>query len=236
MATVPIFICVTSSTIEEALVRAEAAVDSAVGLSGTGFWGAVSKVKSDPELIEEHADRIASIDTRALRQWAVLVVPLALGTVLMLLATAGAVVLIGLSYSTTGFGAVVVFYAGFGALLVTTHSLGHLLVGYLAGIRFEYWFMGPPSFPLTGGVKIDYSTYLRAPATSRAWMHASGAITTKLIPFALTGAAFAADLPAWAAWAVPAIGIVMIIMDAVWSTQRSDWMKFKREMAFANGR
>lgn len=232
-STVPIVAGVVSSDIEESLTRARDAVDAGEGLSGTGFWPVVSEVKSHPELVDEYANQIAEIDARALGQWAILVVPLTLGTVLMSVATVIAVGLVGWAYSLTGFAAVVAFYVGFGALLVTTHGLGHLLVGRLMGIKFGYWFLGPPSFPLKGGVKIDYSTYLRAPAASRAWMHAAGAITTKLVPFALTGAAFAADLPAWAAWVVPAIGVAAIFMDVLWSTKRSDWKKFRREMAFA---
>ena len=65
-------------------------------------------------------------------------------------------------------------------------------------------------------------------------MHASGAVVTKIVPFALIGAAVAADLPFWAVWALPAIGVVSIITDVVWSTKKSDWKKFQREMKFAH--
>ena len=218
---------------EESLDRAETAVAAGESLSGTGFWSAVSTVKRHPELVGRYADRIAAIDTVALRRWALLVVPLWLGTILMLLATGGAVALIGWAYSLEGFAAVAAFYVGFGALLVTTHGLGHLLVGSLLGIRFDYWFIGPPSFPMTGGVKIDYASYLRRPPRARAWMHAAGALTTKIVPFALIGAAIAADLPAWAVWPIPIIGVAAVLTDAVWSTKRSDWKKFRREMSFA---
>lgn len=193
----------------------------------------MATVKRNPELVDRYADRIALIDEKAFRRWALLVVPLWLGTLLMLLATAVAFVLVGWAYSLDGFAAVAAFYVGFGALLVTTHGLGHLLVGWVLGLRFEYWFMGPPSVPLTGGVKIDYSRYLRTPARARAWMHAAGAITTKIVPFALIGAAIAADLPAWAVWALPIIGVAAILTDVIWSTKKSDWKKFQREMSFA---
>jgi len=83
------------------------------------------------------------------------------------------------------------------------------------------------------GVKLDYATYLRAPATSRAWMHASGAIVTKLMPFVFLGAAIAAGVPVWVVWALVVIGLVEIAIDIVWSTKKSDWKKFKREMDFA---
>lgn len=226
---------VTSTSVEESLDRAESAVASGEGLSGTGFWSAVSTVKANSELVDRYADRISEIDDRAFRQWALFIVPLWLGTLLMLVATTGAIALIGWAYYLEGFAAVIVFYLGFGALLVTTHSLGHLLVGSILGIRFEYWFMGPPSFPLTGGVKIDYRTYLRVSPRARAWMHAAGALTTKIVPFALIGAALAADLPAWAVWTLPVIGLAAIATDVLWSTKKSDWKKFRREMGFAQG-
>lgn len=218
--------------IEESLSRAEAALAAGQGLAGTGFWSAVSDVKGQPELVDRYADRIAVIDNQAHRRLAMLVVPLWMGTTLMILATIGAIALIGWAYSLTGWAAVIVFYLGFGALLVTTHSLGHLLVGSILGIGFQYWFLGRPSFPQQGGVKIDYSSYLRAPAQSRAWMHAAGAIVTKVMPFLLIGAAVAAGLPTWAVVLLPIIGVGVIVLDAVWSTKMSDWKKYKREMAF----
>ncbi len=224
---------VTPQTIEETLNRAEAAVSAGEGLADTGFWGVVSEIKRHPELAGEYGPRISEIDSNALRRWAVLVVPLWLGTLLMILATAVGVALVGWAYYLTGLWAVAVFYVGLGALLVTTHGLGHLLVGAIVGIRFEYWFLGPPSFPLKGGVKIDYASYLGVNARSRAWMHAAGAVTTKLVPFALIGAAIAAGLASWAVWGLVIIGVATVLLDVIWSTQRSDWMKFKREMAFA---
>ena len=86
------------------------------------------------------------------------------------------------------------FLLGFGIILVTTHGLTHLAVGTLMGMRFTHWFVGKLTQPQPG-VKLDYATYLRAPATSRAWMHASGAIVTKLMPFVFLGAAIAAGVP-----------------------------------------
>lgn len=64
-------------------------------------------------------------------------------------------------------------------------------------------------------------------------MHASGAIVSKLIPFAFLGAALAADLPTWAVWALVGFGVFSVITDLLWSTKASDWKKFKREMALA---
>ena len=69
-----------------------------------------------------------------------------------------------------------------GVLLVTTHGLGHLAVGKARGMKFTHWFVGTMQRPQPG-VKLDYATYLRVDAVGRAWMHASGAIVTKIVPF-----------------------------------------------------
>ncbi len=225
---------VASTAIEESLARAEAAVEAGEGLSETGFWEAVTAVKRDPQLVEVYADRIADIDTRALRNWALLVIPLWVGTSVSVLATLGGLGLIWWAYSLDDLAAASVFLIGTVVLLGATHGLAHLVVGRVMGMRFLFWFVGQIRQPQPG-VKVDYGSYLRTPARQRAWMHASGALTTKVIPFLLLGAAIAADLPVWGVLALLALGVGQIITDVVWSTSSSDWKKFKREMSFAQG-
>jgi len=219
--------------IEQALSSAEAASNLEGSLVGTGFWPAVAKVKTDGELIDRYADRIAEIDQRSFRNWALVVVPVGAGTILMLLAPVAGLVLVGFSYNLTDLVAVFVLYLGFGILLMSTHGLAHLVVGRVFGIRFTSWFIGAIGRPQPG-VKVDYVSYLKTAPDRRAWMHASGAIVTKIVPFALMGAAVAADLPLWAVWGLAAIGAVSVITDVVWSTKKSDWKKFRREMKFAH--
>lgn len=218
--------------IEDALVRAENALDAGDSITGTGFWSAVRVVKGNRELVARYGTRLAGIDQRAFLAWAALVIPLWVGTVAALLATAVGVALVGYAYRLEGFLAVVVFYAGFGMVLTTTHGLGHLLVGRLLGIRFTAWFVGKWSQPQPG-VKVEYESYLNSTARSRAWMHASGAIVTKIVPFVFIGAAVAADLPTWAVLVLPVLGVAMIVTDILWSTNSSDWKKFRREMDLA---
>jgi hypothetical protein len=224
---------VDGSEITETLLTAEVAVKAGDPLGPTGFWRAVAAVKADPALIAAHADRIGVIDSTAFRNWAWLTVPLWIGNLVM---TGGALLglaLIAWAYTLQGNTAGVVFLLGFGAILVTTHSLGgHLLVGAIVGIRFTRWFVGSIRQP-TPGVKLDYASYLRAPARSRAWMHASGAIVTKIIPFALIGAALAAAVPSWVVWVLVVVGVVQIVTDLLWSTKASDWKKYRREMNFS---
>ena len=68
---------------------------------------------------------------------------------------------------------------------------------------------------------------------ARAWMHASGALVTKAIPFVLLGAAWGMEAPGWA-WAVLlVVGIGQVATDLLWSTKSSDWKKFARERRYA---
>ncbi|HEY6627762.1 MAG TPA: hypothetical protein VI193_02120 [Acidimicrobiia bacterium] len=219
------------SEITETLRLAEVAVKAGDPLGPTGFWKAVAAVKANPTLIEANADRIGVIDSIAFRNWALLTVPLWIGNLLTLGGTLLGLALIAWAYSLDGTSAGIAFLFGFGALLVTTHSLGHLVVGAFLGIRFTRWFVGSIRRPQPG-VKVDYASYLRVPAKSRAWMHASGAIVTKIVPFALIGAALAAGVPSWVVWVLVVVGIGQLVTDVFWSTKASDWKKYKREMAF----
>lgn len=223
---------VAPTSIEDSLNRAGKAVEAGEGLSGTGFWQAVAEVKRHPELTDRYAPEIASIDARAHRDWALLVLPLWLGTTLAVLATLVGLALVWWCYFLDGFAAGAALLIGTGVLLGATHGLAHLVVGRMVGIRFTCWFVGRIRQPQPG-VKVDYATYLATPARSRAWMHASGALVTKAIPILLIGAAVAADVPLWALVVLVVLAVGQIITDALWSTRASDWKKFKREMAFA---
>jgi hypothetical protein len=221
-----------SPGIEAVLAKAEARVSEGGGLDGIGFWPAVARVKGNRELAERYGARIAAIDDAAFRQWAVLVVPFVPGAILASIAAVAGVAAIGWSYYLDGLVAVVVFYLGLVALFPSTHALAHLLVGRLLGIGFTAWFVGSWRRPQPG-IKFDYESYLLAPARHRAWMHAAGAITTKLLPLALLGAAVAAGLPTWAVWGLVVVFVVSVLFDVFWSTKSSDWKRFKREMARA---
>jgi hypothetical protein len=62
-------------------------------------------------------------------------------------------------------------------------------------------------------------------------MHASGAIVTKIVPFALLPASLRLyDEWPWLTFVLIAVGLVQIVTDVVLSTKVSDWMKFRREM------
>jgi hypothetical protein len=122
--------------------------------------------------------------------------------------------------------------AGAGALDVATHGLAHLAVGTFGGIGFTDWFVDLPRKPQPG-FKIDYASYLRASPRQRAWMHAAGAIATKLTPFLVIPYAVAIGTDTWAVVVLLVLGVVQILTDVLYSVRASDWKKFRREMRLA---
>ncbi|HEU4321472.1 MAG TPA: hypothetical protein VFS66_15485 [Acidimicrobiia bacterium] len=221
------------SAIERILDDANRAVDDGSGLDGTDFWKAVGAVKKDPGLVDSYAERIAEIDRKAFDNWGPMItVPFGLGTTLAALVTVVGFALVGLAYYLDGFAAIVAFGLGVVVLLGSTHTLAHMVVGTIFGIRFTRWFVAEILKPQPG-IKIDYASYLRTPPRRRAWMHASGALATKAIPFLMIPAAVAADLPAWVSWLLLVAGLAMIATDVLWSTKSADWKRFAREMKYA---
>lgn len=209
-------------------------------LKRLGFWKAVGAVKRDRELVDRYAERIAAIDRRSFERRVPIRFPAALGVVADILGLALGIGLIALVVApltgpspwATSPWRELVFLAGMGAILVASHTLTHWIFGTLSGIRFTHWFAVPPLKPQPG-FKIDYASYLRTRAVSRAWMHASGAIVTKLVPFATYPFALQAGLDPWAIWLILGIGVIQIATDAFWSVKASDWKKVRREMRAA---
>ncbi len=202
-------------------------------LGRTGFWKAVAAVKRDPRMVERHADRIACIDRAAFERRVRLRMPVAIGVAVDVAGIAVGIALMMLAAAQPSPWRELVFLAGTAAVLGASHTLAHWIVGTLVGIRFTHAFTAPPKSPQPG-LKIDYASYLRTPPRARAWMHASGAIVTKLVPFIALVFALGAGLAPWAIWSLIAIGVIQLVTDAVWSVRGSDWKKFRREMRFAS--
>lgn len=215
-----------------ALERAERELDAGGSLAGTGFWKAVGTIKRRPELVDEYADRIAELDRRAFEDWPMILVPEPMGTVLALGAAVvggGAVAVAGRLPDPWDF---VLFGGGGVALFASTHGLGHTVVGRLLGMSFTHWFVPAITRPQPG-VKVDYASYLRSSPRRRAWMHAAGAIATKLLPVALIPVARSHDLPRWLTWGLVGVAVGQVATDIVWSTKASDWKKFRRELRYS---
>lgn len=214
--------------VESILSEAERAADP----SAVGFWRAVADVKRHPAWIEAYAERIGAIDRRAFELTVSPTFSPAVGTALL---TAGTLVGLGLvaaAYRLSSPWNGLVVLGGTGALLGSTHGLAHIIAGRVAGIGFTHWFLDGPT-RLQPGAKVDYASYLRASPRSRAWMHASGALVTKAVPFLLLGAARAAGVPGWATGVLLVIGVGQIATDLVYSVKLSDWKRFRREMRVA---
>jgi hypothetical protein len=210
----------------------EVASDRTPDIGVLGFWRAVAAVKRDPELIARYADRIARIDREAFRRRVPLHVPAAIGVALLSLGSLFGLAVLWVAAGQSHPLRELAVLIGMGALLVCTHSLGHFVVGSLYGMRFTDFFIDLPRRPQPG-LKLDYGTYLRAPARERAWMHAAGAIVSKLVPFAVIPYALAIGAEAWAVAILLAVGVAAVITDVLWSVKASDWKKFRREMRLA---
>ena len=220
--------------IDAILAMSEAALASGqkVDLAPIGFWKAVSSVKRQPDLVEVFGDRIGRIDREAFERWALLRVPAATGTAISIVATTGGLALIGWAYRLDPTAQGLALLAGTGVVLAATHGLAHWVVAEGMGMKVIYWFVGTIRAPQPG-VKIDYATYLRTPARRRAWMHASGAIVSKLVPLISLGAGRAMGAPGWTMVLLAVLAVGQVVTDVAWSTRAADWKKFKREMAFA---
>ena len=218
------------------LDRIETAVAAGdTDLRSLGFWRIVARVKPDRVLADRFADQIGRIDTAAFRLGVRFRVPVWAGNMLLIGATLGGLAAAILAHivSSTTLSGLLLLAAG-GVWTVSLHSPTHWFVGHLAGIRFTHYFLGRPlPYP---GLKSDYSTYLRADAGSRAWMHASGAIATKLAPLLALAFWPGTGAPWWSAAGLVAICLLSIATDVAFSVKVGDWKKFRRERAVAKAR
>jgi hypothetical protein len=225
------------------LDRIEAAVDAGdTGLGRLGFWRVVGLIKRDDELIDRYAEQVGRIDAKGFDARFPHSVPLWLGNALLVasiavgVVAAWAAVLFAIDTSSetrTAVGVALVVAAL--AWVVGLHSFTHYVVGRLVGIRFRRYFFEFPPPPLPG-LKTDYATYLRATPTGRAWMHASGAIATKLAPFLALALAPATGAPGWSVVVLLALGLFQIVTDVLFSTKASDWKKVRRELEIGRSR
>lgn len=218
------------------LDRVEAAVQAGNrDLKALGFWRIVAQVKPDRMLVHRYADQIGRIDTAAFRAGVRFRVPVWAGNTLLIAATLGGLAAVVLAHIVTSatLSGLLLLGAG-GVWTVSLHSPTHWFVGHLVGIRFTDYFLGQPlPYP---GLKSDYSTYLRADAGSRAWMHASGAIATKLAPLLALAFFPGTEAPWWSAAGLVAICLLSIATDVAFSIKVGDWKKFRRERAIARAR
>ena len=232
---------------QEAFARIEREVgEGQADLGRLGFWRLVRQIKQDRALSRHWADEVGRIDRAAFERWVRPRFPVWFGNAVLLLGTAVLVAFVPVAVALARdasepepvLSGMMLLAAGVG-LAVTLHDLAHWVVGRLAGIRFDAYFLDGP-FRIQPGIKVDYASYLRASPTARAWMHACGALASKVAPFAVFAAAYlphrSADydlFPPWAMWGMLGIGVLQIVTDVWWSTRKSDWKKVRRELRAA---
>jgi hypothetical protein len=219
------------------LDRIEAAVQAGnADLKALGFWRSVAQVKPDRMLVDRYADQIGRIDTAAFHLGVKRRASVWVGNALLFAATLaglGAAIAAHTASSTAVSGLLLL---GAGAVwTVSLHSPTHWAVGRAVGIGFTDYFIGGPP-PPRPGLKSDYATYLRADPESRAWMHASGAIMTKVAPLLALAFWPGSGAPWWSAAGLVIICIASIATDIAFSVRVSDWKKFRRERAVAKAR
>jgi hypothetical protein len=224
-------------TFPEAFDRVEAAVDAGkTDLRALGFWRLLAEVKADPALSAHWAEQAGRIDRKAFETRFRVRFPVWLGNLVLVLGVAAGAVAIGIALGTDD-----EVLAGLALLFaaldwsVAFHGLAHWAVGRLVGLRF-LGYVFRHLVPPVPGLKVDYSTYLRASPEARAWMHASGAIASKLAPFLALAFWPATAAPSWAAWAIAGYGVVLILIDVFISTRKSDWKRVRRELRVAGRR
>jgi hypothetical protein len=214
--------------------RIERAVDQgSTDLSALGFWRLVKRVKLSPEAAARYGEQIGRIDAKAFRRGVPARYPVWFGNAVLtggVLAGVAAIVF-ALQISSSLLKGLALVAAG-GVWAVSVHCLAHWLVGRIGGMRFTDYFFGGPS-PPRPGLKTDYASYLRVPAERRAWMHASGALATKVAPFVPLFFWSASGAPVWSAIVLLGFGAVQVVTDVVFSVRSGDWKKFLRERAVA---
>ena len=183
--------------------RIEAAVDAGqTDLRALGFWRLLAKVKADPILAHHWAEQAGRIDRKAFEARARLRAPVWVGNAVLLvgmLLGAAAVASSLTTDSETLAGLALVFAALDWS--VSFHVPAHWLVGRLVGMRFLAYYVRDP-IPPVPGLKIDYATYLRVDPEARAWMHASGAIASKIGPVPGARVLAGERRPGVGAWAI----------------------------------
>lgn len=214
--------------------RIEAAVDAGgTDLRALGFWPLLARVKADPVLAHHWAGQAGRIDRKAFEARVRFRVPVWFGNLVLLvgiLVGVAAVAFAVVADSDELAGLALVFAALDWS--ATFHVPAHWLVGRVVGMRFLAYYVRD-LIPPVPGLKIDYATYLRVAPEARAWMHASGAIASKVAPFLALAFWPASGAPGWAAWAIAGYGLLIVGTDVFISTRKSDWKRFRREMRIA---
>ena len=219
---------------QDELARIEAAVDGGeTDANELGFWKLVRRIKADAMLSAHWADDVGRIDRKLFEARVRPRFPVWFGNALLLVGVlvGGAAIAYGVVCDNRTVSGALLLASG-PILSVSVHDLAHWMWGRLVGIRFLWYFLGGPT-RVQPGLKTDYTSYLKAHPTSRASMHAAGAIASKVAPVIPLALWPLADAPAWAAWGLAAFAGLQLFTDVVYSRKKSDWKRVRRELQVA---
>ncbi|VVB97583.1 Uncharacterised protein [uncultured archaeon] len=191
---------------------------------GKAFQAIINIVKKDKVGDEEMLDLIEKISQKKFREKVSFSFSVFGGNMMELIVTVAAIAL-----AFQG-GADWMLYIAALVLMTTLHPLSHYIIGSLLGIKFTHYYLNGPA-RIEPTLRINYFTYLKAPARSRALMHMSGVIGTVAAP--LIPALIA--ISKGAAGAAANLGILfllLIVFELLTSTRIGDLMRAKREYGF----
>lgn len=195
-----------TSDLTERLHQIELELDA--GIYRPGPWASFLQVAERKSQTERRAmtSDITRVSNKVHRRNHHTTVPLRTGLFLELLATVAGVLLLALGLDRLSAAAVLIAGA---ILTVTLQPLIKMTVGYLAGIRYAYFYFGG----IEPRVKMRYGTYLAATRWRRVMLHLSGTVGSPLA-FCWVATMAANDMPDTAAvcWALCWILIVVQVV------------------------
>ena len=195
-----------------------------MNFDGKAFWGIINQVKKDKINDDELLKLIAGISQKRFGEKVSFTLGVPLGNLLELAVTVAAVILAFQVNSDW------MLYISALVLMTTLHPLSHYITGSLLGIRFTHYYLDGPAL-VEPTLKIDYFSYLKAPAHARAFMHASGVVGTVAAPLIAAGIALGKGASAAATYLF-ILFIGLIVFELLTSTRIGDLMRAKREYGY----
>jgi hypothetical protein len=145
-----------------------------------GFWRVVRAAKKEPKLAENVAERIGRLDKLLFESKVWTKLDYKFGTAIELLGAIIGLMLLYFGSTSMGVESTVFYIASAIVLMTALHPISHSIAGKLFGIKFHFYFLDGPML-VEPTLKVDYSTYVRAPAKKRAIFHLAGAINSVLV-------------------------------------------------------
>jgi hypothetical protein len=168
--------------IEEILenVKAELSRGKYEAAGKLGFWRVVRAAKGNPEIEGKFAERMGEIDKLLFEAKARIKLDYMTGTIIELLGSVIGFVLLYFGATFTGIESTIFYVASALALMTFLHPISHIIAASRFGIKFHFYFLNGPML-IEPTLKVDYSTYLKAPSKSRALFHLAGAVNSVLV-------------------------------------------------------